>query len=421
MNLSTSQAPILVVDDEEVIAMALEEILRQAGYEVLTYSDPALALEALKQRPVSVVISDQKMPGLSGLELLNEAKRLRPNATRILITGVLDLGTMIGAINQGEIFRFIVKPWLREEFLATVANALQRYDLLRQNENLKSATETANEQLATTRRALEEQSRAIADQSKRLEELNATVDETFAGFATLSLQTLEAFHPALGAQARCVATICESVAEVLSLNREERRVLNCAARLYDLGMVTLPRSLIQRWLDTPEELNPEERERIRQHPIVGQDLVGSGAHFESVGKIIRTHHERFDGKGYPDGLSGGQSSWLARLLAVAVGYAEKQVSPVTGLQQVQKEAGTRYDPQAVRVLAQAIAQAGLPSKEREIPLKDLAPGMVLSRAIYSHNGVLLIPAGQRLNAAYIDQLARHHRDHPLPQSLLVYC
>jgi hypothetical protein len=94
---------------------------------------------------------------------------------------------------------------------------------------------------------------------------------------------------------------------------------------------------------------------------------------------------------------------------------------VNGLQQVQKEAGTRYDPQAVHVLMQAIAQAGLPSKQREIPLKELVPGMVLSRAIYSDNGVLLIPAGQRLNAAYIDQLARHHRDHPLPQSLLVYC
>src|SRR5581483_3156525 len=93
--------PILVVDDEEVIALALGEILRQAGYQVLTYSNPALALEELGNQPVSVVISDQKMPGISGLELLSQAKRLQPNATRILITGVLDLGTVIGAINQG--------------------------------------------------------------------------------------------------------------------------------------------------------------------------------------------------------------------------------------------------------------------------------------------------------------------------------
>src|SRR5579862_9694171 len=130
MNQPQPCVPILVVDDEEVITIALGEILRQARYEVPTMSDPAAALEELKKRDFSVVISDQKMPGLSGLELLAEAKRLQPKATRILITGVLNLETVIEAINQGEIFRFIVKPWLREEFLATVRNAMQRYELL---------------------------------------------------------------------------------------------------------------------------------------------------------------------------------------------------------------------------------------------------------------------------------------------------
>jgi len=140
-----SAAPILVVDDEEVIASALGEILRQAKYEVVTMSQPLAALEELRKREFSVIITDQRMPGLSGLDLLAEARRVQPNATRILITGVLNLDTVIEAINQGEIFRFIVKPWLREEFLATVNNGLQRYELLCQNVRLQAATQAMNE------------------------------------------------------------------------------------------------------------------------------------------------------------------------------------------------------------------------------------------------------------------------------------
>jgi hypothetical protein len=91
------------------------------------------------------------------------------------------------------------------------------------------------------------------------------------------------------------------------------------------------------------------------------------------------------------------------------------------LQRVQSAAGSLFDPNAVRVLVQALPDAGLPTKEREVALKDLEPGMVLARGIYSQNGLLLIPEGQRLNPDYIDQLLTHHRKHPLTPSLLVYC
>ena len=81
----------------------------------------------LKDQQFSVVISDQQMPLISGLEFLTQVREIQPNATRILITAVLTLSTVIDAINKGEIYRFIVKPWLREELLATVKTAVQRY------------------------------------------------------------------------------------------------------------------------------------------------------------------------------------------------------------------------------------------------------------------------------------------------------
>src|SRR2546423_777575 len=175
-NTSGTSLPILIVDDEEIILAALQETLRRVGYQAVTFSDPLKAVAELKQRQFCVVITDQTMPGLSGLEVLPEARRAQPFATRILVTAVLSLDTVIEAINKGEIFRFIVKPWLREEFLATVQNAVQRHELICQNAHLQSATQSMNEQLVELNRSLEQQVKLTARQNTQLGEMNAALE-----------------------------------------------------------------------------------------------------------------------------------------------------------------------------------------------------------------------------------------------------
>jgi response regulator RpfG family c-di-GMP phosphodiesterase len=420
-NSQPASVPILVVDDEELIAAALGHILRQAKYEVVTMSQPMLALDELKRREFSIVISDQRMPGLSGLELLAEARRLRPNTTRILITGVLNLDTVIDAINQGEIFRFIVKPWLREEFLATVSNAMQRYELLCQNERLQASAQAVNERLEKANTLVEEKTKVVASQNQQLTQMNKALEEISLRSLELWVHTLETFLPSLGAQARCVAQVCQALAAALDLKPAEQRSLENASLLYDIGLVALPRQLIRRWQENPDNLDPTDAELIRQHPVLSQEFAALGNGLEQAGPIIRAHHERFDGHGYPDALKGEQIPWLARLLAVAVGYACSNLPPAQTLESIKLEAGSLFDPEAVRVLLGALAITALPSKEREIAIQDLAPGMILSRGIYSHNGLLLVPEGQRLDDACIRKLAGHHHVHPITQSLAVYC
>src|SRR5206468_1076237 len=161
------------------------------------------------------------------------ARQIQPDATRMLTTGVLNLDTVVEAINKGEIYRFITKPWLREELLVAIQNAAQRYDLIRQNSQLHKSTEVMNE---------------------RLVQLN--------------------------------------------------RTLESAALLHDIGLVGVPRSLIKVWQETPETLTSAERALIEQHPILSQEMSAFGSGMDKVGEIIRAHHERFDGSGYPDGLAG---------------------------------------------------------------------------------------------------------------------
>ncbi len=416
-----SPAPILIVDDEPVIVMALEQILRQAHFDVVTTSNPMVALEELRKREFSVVVSDQRMPGLSGLELLAQARQLRPRTTRILITAVLSLDTVIEAINRGEIYRFIVKPWLRAKFLASIANGVQRYELLCQNEDLREATQNMNKQLVKLNRSLEQQVQLVAQQNQQLAGLNQALEANFFRSLELCVHTMETFYPSLGNQARRVAELCKAIATVLGLPPQDARVLESSARLHDIGLVGIPRQLIRRWQENPGELTSAEVSLIQQHPILGQDLAAFGSGLEAVGEVIRGHHERFEGTGYPDELRGENISWLARLLAVAVAYCSTLKPSAEALDEVKRGAGSAFDPDAVRALLRALPLASLPRKEREVTLAELRPGMVLARGIYTSRGLLLMPEGQHLSGIYIEKLANHDRVQPLAQSLVVYC
>ena len=124
---------ILVLDDDPVVLLAITETLEREKYNVQAFSNAREALVAMEQTHFATIISDQRMPEMTGLEFLDKCKHIQSNASRILITGVLTLNTVIEAVNRGEIFRFIAKPWIREEMLATVENAVQRFTLIEAN------------------------------------------------------------------------------------------------------------------------------------------------------------------------------------------------------------------------------------------------------------------------------------------------
>lgn len=417
----SGRRPILIVDDEDIVLLALNETLRRENYEVVTTTDPVVAVTELRKTEFSAIITDQRMPSMTGLELLAQARELQPNASRVLITAVLSLDTVIDAINKGEIYRFVVKPWLREELLVTVKNAVQRYELIRQNERLQASTRAMNQQLVDLNRSLEQQVKLVAHQNEKLAEVNHALERNLLRSMELCLHTIQTFYPTLGNQARRVAELCHAMAEVSTLGAEDRHVLDGAALLHDIGLVGVPRHLIRKWEDNPDSLDDAERALIEQHPILSQELSVFGASMERVGEVIRAHHERFDGSGYPDQLAGEDIPWLARLLAVAVAYSSSRRGREEVLEEIKSQSGSAFDPEAVRALLKALPRTPLSRKERAVMLSDLRPGMVLARGIYTANGLLLVPEGHQLNATYIEKLLNHNRVQPITQSLVVYC
>src|SRR5262249_17761240 len=145
--------------------------------------------------------------------------------------------------------------------------------------------------------------------------------------------TMQTFYPSLGNQARRVFQLCQSMAKVIGLSPEESRVLESSALLHDIGLVGVPRQIIRRWQENPAKLETVEKILIEQHPVLGQELAAFGSSLDKVGEIIRSHHERVDGKGYPDRLAGENIPWLARLLSVAIAYASSSLTEVDTIEQ----------------------------------------------------------------------------------------
>jgi response regulator RpfG family c-di-GMP phosphodiesterase len=411
---------ILLLDDDEIILLAIKETLARENLELTTFSSATAALAAIAKEPFSVIISDQRMPEMSGLDFLAESKKHQPNASRILITGVLTLNTVIDAVNKGEIFRFLAKPWIREELIATVRNGVQRFQLLEQNDRLRRDTLELNEKLVAATHALGEKLEELTFQKSEIDRAHEALRQNFDHSIELSYRLIETFHPVLGRQTKAVSTICKQMAEVGPFSEKEKHVLTTSAWLNNIGMIGLPRGLVTKSLNSPEALSDSERDLLRHHPIYGQTLASFIDELRDVGETIRAHHERYDGRGYPDNLGAEVIPLPARHLAVAVAFVESNLPRDRALDTILRESGRAFDPEAVRLFLKVSNTMNLPRKVREITLAELNAGLTLATGIYSPSGLLLIPEDRELNDFTIRKIREHNAVTPITQRLLVY-
>jgi response regulator RpfG family c-di-GMP phosphodiesterase len=411
---------ILIVDDEPIVLSALQETLEREGYHVVSSTSPVKALAILATRPFAVIISDHRMPEMMGLDFLIESRRIQPHASRVLVTAVLALPTIVDAINKGEIFRFVAKPWLREEMLATVRNALQRHELITHNEVLQAKTQQLNAQLMTANAELQARVKDLEQQRIQLDTANHELASRYESSLELCRRILTAYDPVLGGQAKALVEFANRMAETEHFTDAERHALKSAAWLCDVGLIGVPRELLRSFRTRPEGLTDRERAMLHHHPVYSQTLAALVDPRADVGEVIRSHHERFDGKGYPDNLAGPSIPWAARCLAVAVGFVESGLPKQATIDRLLAESGKAYDPEAVRLFLKVSQLVHLPRQVREVLLDELEPGMTLASGIYSPHGLLLIGEGQSLGPAMITKIRTHNLIAPINQRLLVY-
>jgi len=418
--LSSAAPSLLIVDDEPIVLAALKETLEREKYHVVASTNPLKALEILRTQQFAVIISDQRMPEMMGLDFLIESKKLNPLASRILITAVLSLPTIVDAINKGEIFRFVAKPWLREELTATVKNAISRYQLVAENERLTLEARRLNEQLSIANSALAGQIKFLEEQKSALASANRELSTSYDRSLELCSRILSTYDPYLAGQTKAMVEIARKMAETEHFIEKERRILKASAWLCDLGLIGIPRETLRLFRTNPDRLSEPDRLTINSHPIYSQTLASYVDSQAEVGETIRAHHERFDGAGFPDGLSRESIPWTARCLAVAVWFVESGLPKDQAIESVLSQSGAALDPEAVRLFLKVTHLLQLPRQVNEVLLEELQPGMVLAHGLYSPHGLLLVGEGQTLNANTISKIRNHNVMNPISQRLLVY-
>lgn len=293
---------IMVVDDELMITKTLSLLLKMKIKEnVITFNTPKEALEsdALKNKTVDVIVSDFIMPGMNGIEFLLEVKKIAPKTETILLTGYADKENAIRSINEVGVYYYLEKPWNNEELVKIVSNAMEK-------KFLSESLEIKIEELEKS-----------SYENKRLYELvSKEYDQEIEGSKSLMVSlanVIEAKDLYTDGHTRRVSAIAKALGERLDLSSRDVEILEIAGIIHDVGKVGIPEAI----LNKPGKLDDEEFEKMKDHPAIGEKICKPLGAMKDFLSPIRHHHEKLNGTGYPDGLSGADISIVTRILSVA--------------------------------------------------------------------------------------------------------
>jgi len=275
-----TQRRILFVDDEpEILHIFQRRFQDQYLLDVAASGMEALQLLE-KNGPYAVIVSDNRMPKMTGIQLFTEVQKTAPDAVRILLTAFADLETAMKAVNEGFVFRILRKPCPPSEVAKSIDAALAYYELLMSQRELQ---------------VLKKWRQGMEDMIYSLVALLEKRDPYTAGH-----------------QVR-VAALATAMAQDLELVPEQVEIVRLAASVHDIGKTYVP----SEFLNKPGRLTPAEFEIIKAHPLVGQEVLTSMDKVFPISRIVGQHHEKLDGSGYPEGLHGEQILPEARIITVA--------------------------------------------------------------------------------------------------------
>ena len=414
MTAAPVPSTLLCVDDEVNILASLRRLFRARGYRVLTAESGSAALLLLETEAVDLVISDMRMPEMDGARFLAQVRQRWPDTVRLLLTGYSDIASVMAAINCGEIYRYITKPWDDQDMLLVVRQALERRALEHDKRRLEMLTQQQNEALRTLNLGLE------ATVAARTQEIRQTYEFVVAAndkLKTNFITTIKIFSSMielrggnLGGHSRRVADLARKIAQRMALDARQSHEIFIAALLLDIGKIGLSDELLGLPLSA---MTGEQLGLFRKHPLRAEQLLMPLEELRGAAVILRSQAERFDGAGFPDGLAGPAIAPGARILALASDYDNLQTGaqlqgrlhPDQARQIIYDSSGKRYDPDVVAAFRQLMdgSPEELP-REREVLARQLLPGMVLSRDLISREGFLLLSAEHVLDARLIRQV-----------------
>lgn len=356
-------ARVLLVDDEENILQGYYRVLRH-HFEMDVALGGSQALHALEhQGPYAVIVSDMRMPGMSGLELLAEARARFPDMTRIMLTGNSDQQTAMDAVNHGQVFRFLTKPCPAEELELAIRAGLRQHQLV------------------------------IAERE--------LLEHTLTGAITVLSELLASVDPVMFSRSQVVRERSARLAR--DLGCEEAWAVEIAALLAPIGRIILPTGAIRATVGVAgtEAL-------LAAVPEAGARLLMPIPRLEGVARMIRYQGKGYDGSGTPtDEILGDEIPLGSRILRVLWDFSElehQRRSRTVALEEMRLHPKA-YDPKVLEALADLLAFSPPAPLPQDLRIRDLRPGMSLAADIHSGDGALVLPAGLRLGPGHLEMLS----------------
>ncbi len=433
--LTDTPMEILFVDDERNVLQSLKRLFMDEEYTVIVANSGEEALDVLeKNMNIGLIVSDQRMPGLTGVDFLEKAREILPDALRILLTGYADINAVADAINRGGAYRYITKPWNDDDLLQIIKEAAQRYALTKENLRLQAIVHKQNEELKNWNSQLEyfvqEQTLELQKKGDELQGLYQNLQKGFKNTIVAFSSLLALRDKGTRNHSKNVAEISVKMAKAMGMTGPEVEAIVAASLLHDIGKIGMPDLLLLR--DTGE-MNEEEKHEYMQHPVRGQTAIDSVEELREAGVLIRHHHEWYNGKGFPDGLRGEKIPIGARIISIADfferTFSKCQAGDVleTALIVVNKEMGVRFDTQiypvfqsvAREIYSRGEIKLGTNMIETEVAVSDVTVGMIVSRDVKSGTGIMLLTKGVRLNNNNIQALKRYYKLDPSNSGIFV--
>ncbi|NBF05135.1 response regulator [Pseudomonas sp. Fl5BN2] len=414
----TRQPGVLLVDAQEEILQRLRQLLSPHPYTLHFAHDATQALHVMATQEVDLVISAAHLPQMDGATLLARIHQDYPATTRILLTGDPELTLIAKAINEGEIYRYLSKPWDDQALLLTLRQALDHQHSERERQRLEALAQQQNTELKALNTLLEKRVAArTAELQQTADMLDLAYEELKHSYATgaeLFSLLVNQRLPADKQTNRRIIELVRAYCKVQGIDAATQRDLAMAAALHNIGKLSWSDSM----MITPADLlHHHQREHYRAYPQQSESLLMTLEPVQDAAHLIRHHQEHWDGGGFPDRLKGELIPLGSRLLKLAVDFIELQCGLILerrmnsdeALVFIRKYAGRLYDPELVEGFIQVCSvylsdvTLGDPSV-KVLGTRELAAGMVLARNLNANNGMLLLNAGKVLNLPLVDKL-----------------
>ncbi len=333
-------ALILVVDDDSAIRHSIARILERVGYSCTEASNPTEARFLSRVHEFALVTCDVNMPTGSGLALVADLRERDQDIAVLMVTGMDDRQVAATATELGA-YGYIMKPFESNEMLIAVDNALRRREL-----EIEHRTHQERLELLVAERTAD-LTATVQRLSRAEEALRTSQEEAIRRLA----QAVEFRDPATGAHLNRMSQTCELLAQRSGMGQERATLIRIASPMHDIGKIAVSDEILHK----PGKLTPADWDEMRKHPLIGSEILsGSESELLQLGGLIAlTHHERWDGSGYPHGLAGEAIPVEGRIVALADVFdaltSERPYKPAfevdLALEVMRDERGRHFDPE----------------------------------------------------------------------------